>query len=68
VVEPVRGSRWVPVAPPGAVAERPPCHRGPWCRRRLRRRPTRVFWAIRWDDNFLSKGPFDMPSTYDPDA
>ena len=29
---------------------------------------TRVFWAIRWDDNFLSKGSFDMPSTYDPDA
>jgi hypothetical protein len=24
--------------------------------------------AIRWDDDFLSTGSFEMPATHDPDA
>jgi hypothetical protein len=29
---------------------------------------TVVFWAIRWDDGFLSKGSLEMPALYDPTA
>jgi hypothetical protein len=29
---------------------------------------TVVFWAIRWDDGFLSKGTLEMPALYDPTA
>ena len=29
---------------------------------------TLVFWAIRWDDNYLSKGSFSMPALYDPNG
>jgi hypothetical protein len=29
---------------------------------------TLVFWAIRWDDNHLSKGSSQMPALYDPNG
>ena len=29
---------------------------------------TLVYWAIRWDDNYLSKGSFQMPALYDPNG